>query len=161
MTPNHAFILGEYLRSVDDRYRLSIPAELADPLTVGGADCILAKERSGCLSLWSAGQWQQRLDSGVQLVQAKIEAGRLEGRIEDVQLLGRLLSTRHRTVQLAGRGRLVLPEGFREFLGVDAGGDVMLIGAAVCVELWRPDEWLAYLRDRMPQFGKLLDELSR
>ncbi len=154
------FILGEYRRTVDDRFRLSIPSELADPLTVEGTDCILAKERSGSLSLWNAARWQNRLDSGVQLVQAKIRSGRLSGQIEDVQLLGRLLSTRHREVQLAGRSRLVIPEGFREFLGVEPGGEVMLVGAAVCVEIWHPHRWLEYLQARMPEFGKLLDGLA-
>ena len=72
--------------------------------------------------------WKTRLDDGVQLVESKIEAGRLEGRLEEVQRLGRLLSTRHREVQLAGRGRLVVPEGFREFLGVEPGGEVMVDG---------------------------------
>ena len=86
-------------------------------------DCILAKERPGCLSLWSGPLWQARLDEGVELVKQKMRAGKLQERIAEVQLFGRLLSTRHRPVQLAGRGRLVIPEGFREFLGVEGGGD--------------------------------------
>jgi MraZ protein len=77
-----------------------------------------------------------------------------------VQRLGRLLSTRHKEVQLAGRGRLVLPEGFREFLGVEPGGEAMLVGAAVCVEIWQPEKWRIYVGEEMPAFRKLLDELS-
>jgi len=77
-----------------------------------------------------------------------------------MSLLGRLLSTRHRTVQLAGRGRLLVPEGFREFLGVEAGGDVLVVGAAVCVEIWKPQVWHSYLESRMPEFQHLLDQLS-
>ena len=91
---------------------------------------------------------------------SKIRAGRLEGRIEEVQLLGRLLSTRHRQVQLAGRGRLLIPEGFREFLGVEAGGEVTVIGAALCVEIWNPEHWLKYLEEQMPEFRQLLSRLS-
>ena len=160
MPVNREFILGEYRRSVDERYRVSIPHEMADPLTAGGKDCFLAKERPGSISLWSAANWSDRLNASVDLVQSKILAGRLEGRLADVQQLGRLLSTRHREVQLAGRGRLVIPEGFREFLGVDPGGDIVLVGAAICIEIWRPEEWIRYLNERMPQFGELLDELS-
>ena len=63
---------------------------------------------------------------------------------------------RHRGVQLAGRGRLVIPEGFREFLGVEPGGEVMVIGAALCVELWGPAAWLRYLAERMPAFHRLI-----
>lgn len=154
------FLKGEFRRTLDERFRLSIPAELADPLLEQGNDCILAKERSGCLSLWNATQGSARIEADVQLVHSKIQAGRLEGRIDQVQLLGRLLSTRHRNVELAGRGRLLLPEGFREFLGVEAGGEVMVVGAAVCIELWRPDAWLAHLEEQMPDFRRLLDTLA-
>ena len=67
-------------------------------------------------------------DEGVELIKRKMQAGKLEGRIGQVQLLGRLLSTRHKPVQLAGRGRLLIPEGFRQFLGVEPGGEVLVLG---------------------------------
>ena len=154
-----SLILGEFRRSLDERSRLSIPNELVAHFGDGTA-CILAKERPGALSLWRADAWRERLDSSVQLVEAKIQAGRLAGRVEDVQRLGRLLSTRHRDVQLANRSRLLIPEGFREFLGVVAGGELILVGAAVCVEIWRPESWLEYLSSSMPEFAQLLNELS-
>jgi MraZ protein len=153
-------ILGESTRSLDQRYRLSIPPELAETLSADGGECILAKERPGCLSLWNLAQWKSRLDAGIQLVESKIEAGRLEGRVAEVQRLGRLLSTRHRPVQVAGRGRLVVPEGFREFLGVEPGGDAMVVGAAVCVEIWNPEKWSSYVGEEMPAFRELLERLS-
>jgi MraZ protein len=161
MSGPQEFLLGEFQRTLDERYRLSIPNELGDALVAESADCILAKERPGCLSLWSAAIWQKRLDEGVELVKQKMRAGKLQERIGQVQLFGRLLSTRHRSVQLAGRGRLVIPEGFREFLGVAPGGDVQIVGAAVCVEIWNPAAWLKYLEGRMPRFGRLFDQLSK
>ena len=158
MSQSSELILGEAQRTLDERFRLSLPSEMADGLT---AECILAKERPGCLSLWSAQTWQAKLDEGVELIKRKMQSGRLEGRIGQVQLFGRLLSTRHRAVQLAGRGRLLIPEGFREFLGVEPGGEVMVIGAAVCVEIWNPPRWLKYLESRMPRFRRLFDRLSQ
>jgi MraZ protein len=159
MNANHPLIQGEFRRSLDDRFRLSVPTELVEQFAEGET-CILAKERPGALSLWQSETWQERLDSSVHLVQAKIQAGRLSGRIEEVQRLGRLLSTRHREVQLANRSRLLIPEGFREFLGVQAGGELLLVGAAVCIEIWRPDAWLAYLSESLPEFAQLLNDLS-
>ena len=152
-------ILGEATRTIDARYRLSLPPELVGMLAVGSGDCILAKELPGCLSLWNAATWQARLDEGVQLVMSKILARRLDGKLDDVQRLGRLLSTRHRPVQLAGRGRLIVPDGFREFLGVEPGATVMVIGAAVCVEIWHPERWQTYVGEKMPEFRQLLDTL--
>ena len=156
------FVLGEFRRAIDDRYRLSIPAELADSLPEGDqAKCILAKERPGALSLWRAEDWGDRLEKDVALIQAKMEAGHLKDRATDVQLLGRLLSTRHREINIAGRGRISIPEGFREFLGIEQGGEVIVIGAAICVEIWHPSAWVGYLEEQIPQFGKLVEELAR
>jgi MraZ protein len=158
-TAMNELILGESTRTIDGRYRLSLPSDLIEMLAAEKGDCILAKERLGCLSLWNAATWQSRLEEGVQLVTSKILARRLDGKLNEVQRLGRLLSTRHRPVQLAGRGRLVIPDGFREFLGVEQGGTVMVIGAAVCVEIWRPDYWQTYAGEQMPEFRQLLDTL--
>ena len=153
------FVLGEYRRSLDDRHRLSIPSELVASFS-GASQCMLAKERPGALSLWLAEDWGERLQKEIAIVQSKIAAGHLKSRTSEVQLLGRLLSTRHREIQIAGKGRISIPEGFREFLGVDAGGEVVIVGAGVCIEIWRPGAWLEYLEQEIPQFGQLLLELA-
>ena len=153
-------ILGEFRRRLDERYRLSIPAELIEQLAPGPSECFLAKERPGCVSLWSAETWQAKLDDGVELIRQKIRAGRLEGRIAQVQMLGRLLSTRHKPVELAGRGRLLIPEGFREFLAVEPGGEVLVVGAGVSVDIWEPTAWVRYLEKRIPKFRRLFDQLA-
>ena len=62
--------------------------------------------------------------------------------------------------KLANRSRLLIPEGFREFLDVPAGGDVMVVGAVVCVEIWKPEAWLETLRQEMPAFSGLFRELT-
>jgi MraZ protein len=153
-------LVGEFTRTLDDRFRLTLPSELGANLESPGGECLLAKERLGCLSLWRPETWRRQLDEGLRLVQAKVAAGRLEGRLSDVQAFGRLLSTRHRSVPLAGRSRLVIPDGFREFLGVDPGGIVVVVGAAVCVELWNPEQWREFISEQMPNFRQLFDELS-
>ncbi|MFN5300369.1 MAG: division/cell wall cluster transcriptional repressor MraZ [Planctomycetaceae bacterium] len=160
MEPPQTFITGEYRRVIDDRYRISLPPELAEPVSSAEGDVILVKERAGCLSLWRAADWQRRLESGVELVRQKIQLGRMEQRWGDVQRLGRLLSTRSRPVKLAGRSRLVVPEGFREFLDVAPETEVMLIGAVICVEIWQPQAWLELLREEMPGFNPLLNDLA-
>ncbi len=160
MSQPAGMLIGEHRRTIDERYRLSIPAELAEPLLEGSEEAVLAKERPGCLSLWNIAKWQARLNSGVALVEAKIAAGKMEGRIEEVQRLGRLLSTRHTNVPFAQRGRLVVPEGYREFLGVNPGGELFVVGAALCVELWQPDAWFRYIEEQMPEFRRLFDSLT-
>jgi MraZ protein len=161
MSKPQEFILGEFPRTLDERHRVSIPQELTEILLPqGGTECILAKERPGCLSLWNAKTWQGQTDQAVELVKSKMRAGKLEGRLDEVQRLARLLSTRHRLMQLADRGRLLIPDGFREFLQVEAGGEVIVVGAAVCVEIWKPRAWMEYLEGHMPDFRQIFDRLS-
>ncbi len=153
-------ITGEYKRTLDDRFRLSLPTEWVDAITDSQGQTILVKERYGCLSLWSAQEWQERIDQGVELIKQKIKAGRLEQRWSEVQRLGRLLSTRQTTLQLANRSRLLIPESFRSFLGVQPNQEVMVVGAVVCLEIWNPDAWLETLKDDMPDFNPLFKELT-
>jgi MraZ protein len=157
------FLTGEYRRTIDDRFRLQLPPEFASAVCDGEGedDLIVAKERSGCLSLWKQKEWQQRLDSGISLLRQKIDSGRMEQRWGDVQRFGRLLSTRHQVTRLANRSRLLIPESFRQFLGVDAGKDVMVVGAVICVEIWNPEIWLNVLKDEMPDFGDLFKQLTQ
>jgi MraZ protein len=154
------FITGECRRTLDERFRLTLTPEFAKAVTDEDDKTIVAKERFGCLSLWSARDWQRRLDDGVNLIRQKIQAGRLDQRWGDVQRLGRLLSTRFESVQLANRSRLLVPESFREFLGVAVNQEVVVVGAVICVEIWNPTVWLETLKTEMPEFGPLFMGLS-
>jgi MraZ protein len=153
-------ITGEVRRTLDERFRISLPQDMADAACDAAGETIVAKERYGCLSLWPAAQWQARFNDGVGLIEQKIRVGRMESRWHDVQRLGRMISTRYRSVKLANRSRLLIPEGFREFLDVPPNQDVMLVGAAICVEIWKPEAWLDVLRQDMPEFGTLFRELT-
>lgn len=154
------FLTGETNRTVDERFRVTLPPEFADGVADADGKVIVAKERSGCLSLWRKDDWQQRLDDGIRLLRQKMDSGRMDRRWGDVQRLGRLLSSRHQTVTLAKRSRLLIPESFRAFLGVSAGQPVVVVGAVICVELWNPEQWLQTLRDEMPDFGDLFKSLT-
>lgn len=160
MSDSADLLIGEFIRTLDERFRLAVPPELLDPLLAAGPKLVLAKERTGCLSLWSAAVWKPRIDAAVDIVRSKLRAGLLTQRVAQVQDLGRLLSTRHTLVSLAGRSRLVVPEGYRDFLAVEPGADLMVVGAAVCVELWQPAAWNAFVSSEMPGFRRRIDELT-
>jgi MraZ protein len=157
---SETLITGEVKRTLDERFRLNLPPEFAAAISDDEGNSIIVKERAGCLSLWRAAEWQKRLDEGLTIIQQKIATGRMEQRWSEVQRLGRLLSSRAKEVQLANRSRILIPEGFREFLDVQAGSEVMIVGAAICVEIWSPLAWLSVLQEEMPDFGSLFKDLS-
>ena len=158
------FATGEFRRTLDQRFRLSIPSELVDALQLNGepnSTGLLTKERPGAISLWPLEPWRSQFAAGMQLIQQKFASGRFAERIPRLQSLGRLVSTRQREIPIAGRGRVVIPEGFREFLGAEPGSDVMVIGAAICIEIWRVDAWTDQLAEEIPLFHDLYDDLSQ
>ena len=61
MSSHETLLFGEHRRTLDQRYRLSIPSELAEQIQTSGSELILAKERPGCLSLWNANPWESHL----------------------------------------------------------------------------------------------------
>lgn len=154
------FITGEVKRTLDERFRVTLPVEMAEAVADEAGEVIVTKERYGCLGLWRASQWEKKQQQDVALIKQKIQSGRMEQRWGDVQRLGRMLSTRSRTVNMTNRSRLLVPEGFREFLDVKAGSDVMIIGAVICVEIWNPVAWLETLKQEIPEFGSLMNDLS-
>jgi MraZ protein len=158
--PLEKLALGEDVRKLDERHRLTVPPGWIERLGAADGKLVLAKERHGCLSVWPAAAWQEQLNKWMDVVVAKLKSDGLKGRIDEVQLLGRLLSTRHAPVELKQGDRLLIPDGFREFLGVEPGGNVVVVGAVVCIELWRPDAFSSYLEKRMPRFRRLLEKLS-
>jgi len=166
------FLEGEFPCKLDARHRLALPQALAEPFTAAGGPYVLAKERLGCASLWNAAVWESTVNLKVELARQKVRGGLWNHRIERAQLFGRLLSTRHTRVVIDKKYRLVVPEDFRQFLGLtepiakapeggrEAGRQLTVLGAAVCVEIWHPRAWLKYLARRMPKFRELIEELS-
>jgi MraZ protein len=155
-----SLILGEFRRTVDDRFRLSVPQELIEPLDPIDNQLMMVKERPGCVSLWNHQIWQAKLETDIGIVASKLKANRMIARQGELQQLGRLLSTRHRPVPLAGRSRLVIPDGFREFLMIEPSTDVLVVGAAICIEIWQIAAWRECLNEQIPRFGELLQRLA-
>jgi MraZ protein len=148
-------IIGEFQRTLDDRYRLALPPEVAQFLGSDATDAVLVKERDRCLSLWKPETWNQHFEKFANNLKRQIADDIYESRrIPDVQRAARLLSARYRRIQIGQRSRLLIPEGFREFLSVAANGEVAIIGAGVCVEIWHPEAWLAYLKTDLEFFNE-------
>lgn len=155
-----SLITGEHRRVYDDRYRIALPPECMTSIAADGEEAVLAKEREGCLSLWNVSRWQKTVEGPVGLLEHKLSLQLLDRESSKVQRFVRLLSTRSKRVKLGQRSRLLVPEGFREFLNVEPNSEVIVVGAGVCLEIWNPIVWTAYLREDLSQFHSLFQELT-
>ena len=159
MTETKKLITGEFCRTVDDRYRLSLPDEFKEVFKPESGKCVIVKEKPGHLSLWEENDWKQFHERRVEQVRLRYETGHLAGQMADFQRFARLLSIRSRHIQLTDRARFLLPEGFREFLAVEPKQDVMVIGAGHCIELWHPQKLITSIEEDIPQYSNLLESL--
>lgn len=153
-------IQGEHRRLYDDRYRIALPLEFVESIGGESADCMLVKEREGCISLWNQAVWQASSGAGIRLVETKLEVNYLQKDFSTVQRFARLLSTLARPVKLGGRGRVLIPEGFREFLKAEPNSEVIVVGAGVCLEIWKPEVWKTYVCQDIGEFQGLLKSLA-
>jgi len=159
MPETKKLITGEFSRTVDDRYRLTLPDEFKEVFKPESGKCVIVKESPGYLSLWDENTWKEHHNTRVEMVLQRLNTGYLGQNMSDLQRFGRLLSARYRQIQLADRARFLIPEGFREFLAVEPKKDVMIVGAALCIEIWNTQKWISYIEGDMPQFSTLLENL--
>jgi len=104
------------------------------------------------------------------LAPAEFRGGILEGSVKYVKRGGKIkgqavlmfsfekLQHDGKTIPVKATVQSVLTHD--ETLDVAPEGEVMLVGAAICVEIWNPNAWMELLRQEMPDFGTLLKELS-
>ena len=121
---------GRYEHSLDTKGRLVLPARLRQGLDAAGG--YLAKGSEGCVDLWPAERFQQRL--------AELE--------EEAAATGadRKARARERVFAAAehvipdSQGRIPIAQYLIEFAGLDPGR-VLIRGANKTVQLWNPDRW--------------------
>ena len=85
MTQTPDLLLGEFRRTLDQRYRLAVPEAFLPGLDLGDGECVLAKERVGCLSLWNPVVWLGKVDMWIAMATDKIAKGVHDRSIGEVQ----------------------------------------------------------------------------
>ncbi len=116
-------LIGEYMQTVDAKFRVNVPVGFRADL---GQTFVVAKGIN-CISLYPKAEWEQFLSS-----------------IRDRKKL-RFFSAGSRECELDTQGRIVIPPGFREYLGL--GKEIAVIGAYKHAEIWNRDQWINYFDD--------------
>jgi MraZ protein len=122
---------GEYRHAVDDKGRIAVPARFRTQLE-GGA--VVAKWLDTCLAIFPKSAWDElatkvgslpMTDPNARLLQRRLFAGALE-------------------TELDRQGRVLLPQGLREFAGL--GEEAVVLGSRDHAEVWTPARWIEYSR---------------
>jgi MraZ protein len=119
--------LGQYERTIDDKSRLAIPAELRIGL---GTGAVLTRSFDNCLCIYPAARWEALARAVDDLPQVRHEA----------RVLARSVFSGAVPCEFDRQGRVVIPAFLREHAGFD--GDVIIVGVNSRVEIWSREAWL-------------------
>lgn len=120
--------LGEFIHTVDDKGRVTIPARFRPDLTTG---VVVTRGLDGCLALYPIVEWAS-----------------LAGRVNALPITDRRARDLRRFVFGSAaetmpdrQGRVLIPVYLRQFAGID--GEVTVVGMNTYIEIWNPETWLA------------------
>ncbi len=124
--------VGEYRHSLDSKGRLSFPAKLREKL---GAEFVMCRSFDKCIRIHTMESWQEFADklSSLQMVEDR--------NVSRYFFSGAVWSG------LDSQGRVVVPQHFRDFAGIDK--NVVIVGVNKYLELWDEETWDAEYAEGM------------
>ena len=120
---------GEYRHTVDEKGRLAVPARFRAQLADGA---VVARWLDECLAIFPKPAWEDLAtkvrglpitDAGARNFQRYLFAGAFEA-------------------ELDRQGRVLVPQGLRQFAGL--GGEAVVVGLVDHAEIWAPSRWEDY-----------------
>jgi len=118
--------LGEFVHTIDDKGRLTIPAKFRDDL---GAGLVVTRSIDRCLAIYPMEEWKS-----------------LAKKVSDLPVTDRQARAFRRLVFANAsdaipdkQGRVLIPPRLREYAGL--GGEVVVTGLNTYIEVWNQDSW--------------------
>lgn len=118
--------LGEFVHTVDEKGRLTIPAKFRDDLATG---LVVTRGIDRCLAIYPLEAWEQLAE--------RVSALPMTDR--SARAFRRLVFANASDATLDKQGRVLIPPGLREYARVD--GEAVVTGLDTYIEVWNPDAW--------------------
>ncbi|MES2203389.1 MAG: division/cell wall cluster transcriptional repressor MraZ [Patescibacteria group bacterium] len=124
-------LIGEYLHTLDDKKRLSLPAKFRKEV---GRTVVVTRGLDSCLFMFPQKAWQKMAE--------KISALPVGG--ADTRGMSRFLLAGAVEVEVDSAGRILVPDFLKEFANLK--NRVVLAGVSERVEIWNDKAWEDYKR---------------
>jgi MraZ protein len=122
--------LGQHTFSLDNKGRVSIPAEFREVLADRYDDkLVLMKDYDRCLVAYPVEEWQ-KLDEKIKTLPASDP---------NVKKYMRVFYSSAKVCQIDGQGRVLIPQELKAYAGLSR--EVMVVGLSSKMELWDMDAW--------------------
>lgn len=137
--------IGEYIHTVDDKKRLSVPAKFRHEL---GKKAVVTLGLNKCLALYPVKGW-----SGFAEKLSKLSMGKSEDRGFSRAMLSGAFE-----VEIDGIGRILIPDTLKVYAGLKER--VVLTGVYDRVEIWDEGAWNAYKADVVAKTDRMAEQLG-
>jgi MraZ protein len=118
--------LGQYQHSLDDKGRLTIPSRYRELL---GEGAFITQGFDRNLMVLPADKWQQVYD----------HINTMSLTDPSTRLLRRMIFSNAYPAEVDRAGRILVPQGLRQFLGLN--GEASVVGQGEYFEIWSPANW--------------------
>jgi MraZ protein len=118
--------LGEFIHTLDEKGRLTIPAKFRDDLTDG---LVVTRGIDRCLAIYTMEEWEKLAE--------KVSALPVTDRL--ARAFRRLVFANASDAVLDKQGRVLIPPRLREYAGLN--GEAIVAGLNNYVEVWNPEAW--------------------
>ena len=137
--------IGEYLHTVDDKKRISLPSKFRKEL---GSKVVVTRGLDNCLFLFPHKAW---------LVISE-ETAKLGLMQHDTRGFTRFMFSGASEIDVDSMGRILIPDYLRDFSGVK--GSVVYAGVHNRIEIWEPKRWDIYKKKIESQAEEMAEKLS-
>ena len=123
---------GEYTHTMDDKGRVSVPADMRDVLRRKYEErLVITKSLHGkCLWAFPEPEWEK-------LAEAIASSGLAKRQLHSLK---RFLFPAARTCALDRAGRILVPNALRAFASIAEAATFVSVGKYI--EIWQPEQWL-------------------
>ncbi len=136
-------LIGEYLHTIDNKRRLSIPVKFRADL---GPRAVLTKGIDICLTLYPLPVWERKVQ--------KLESLPSQAEARDFV---RVILSGAVEVELDKLGRILIPDYLKEYARLEK--NVAILGLSNSIEIWNADLWQERRRKAEAEVGELVEKL--
>jgi MraZ protein len=140
-------LYGEYRRPVDEKSRVSIPAEFRPILHGQRGSFFLNRGFERCVMGYPEEKWDRVLDL--------VSAAPLDD--QNMRQFKRAFYSGAREVSCDQQGRVVIPQSLMEYGAV--GREVIIVGLSDFIEIWDAEAWGKWLEQSMESYEKTAEKL--
>ena len=137
--------IGEYIHSVDDKKRLSVPSKFRKDL---GKKAVITLGLNKCLSLYPTKEWNTFAEK-----LSKLSMGKSEDRGFSRAMLSGAFE-----VEIDSIGRILIPEALKSYASLKE--KVVLTGVYDRVELWDEEAWKTYKAQMVAEADRMAEQLG-